>query len=842
MHGMQLLERADQLAALRGYADETRERDGRLVLVSGEAGAGKSTLLAALEDELPDAHWYWGACDGQFTPRALGPLLDVADELGGELAELVAGGGSRERMFAALLDGLRAEPGLSVLVIEDVHWADEATLDLVRFLGRRLRGASTLVLVSYRDDAISPADPLRIALGDLAGQRGTRRLLLPPLSATAVGTMAAGSGVDADELYRLTGGNAFFVAEVLSSGSSTVPASVRDTVLARVALLSDAGRDALELAALSGSRVDPELLGTDPALLDELVAAGLFTDDADTGELRFRHELTRLAVDSAVAPHRRAAGHGVLLVALVEHGCADAARLAYHAEGAGERVDAAGHARAAADEARALGANREAAAQYERALRMTAPDDLPAVAELNDRIAEQLTYVDRWDEAAEARQRAIDTWHRIGEHRREGESYHKLSTVMWRLCRGPESVAAEEQSLRLLEPLGPNPELAHGYSTHAFHVWLSDPDAAHRMLQRAEAMAAELDHPAVSSDVLNNVAFATWVRGDDWVPHMQRALRLALEADATAQAGRAYANMYAFFVADHRFPESESYWRDGIAYCDERDITTFSTCLRGRRGVALLALGRWDDAAELASRVLATEASPVNLLTSQFTLGLIRARRGEPGASELLDAAVTAADRLGEGEWIAFTRRARAEAAWLAGDPAAAGADIRHARAHLSVLDRTEDAAVATWERRLAGSRVPDLTAEVKRWDALGCTYDAALALADATDERRLRESVRRLDALGARAASALVRRRMRTLGIRSVPTGAHATTRAHPHGLTRREQEVLELVRTGCSNDEIARRLVISSRTVDHHVSAVLGKLGVRTRHDAARKLGSAG
>src|SRR4051812_18643255 len=155
-----LLERELQLAALDEYAAQARRGQGRLVLVSGEAGVGKSALLEECERRHPDALWAWGACDGLFTPRPLGPLLDIAGVVGGQLREATAGGSTREEIFQILLRCLTEADGLTVLVFEDMHWADEATLDLLRFVCKRMKTLSVLLVVSYRDDEIAPGHPL----------------------------------------------------------------------------------------------------------------------------------------------------------------------------------------------------------------------------------------------------------------------------------------------------------------------------------------------------------------------------------------------------------------------------------------------------------------------------------------------------------------------------------------------------------------------------------------------------------------------------------------------------------------------------------------------------------
>ena len=187
---MQLLERESPLASLAGYASDARRGEGRLVLIAGEAGVGKTTLVERLQADVPDARWSWGACDGLFTPRPLGPLFDLADQLGGALLEACRAGVPRDELFRTML-GLVSEPGpLEVVVIEDVHWADEATIDLLRFLGRRIRNARAMIVVTYRDDALTAADPLLAAIGELTRQGSTRRIALAPLSAAAVGILA----------------------------------------------------------------------------------------------------------------------------------------------------------------------------------------------------------------------------------------------------------------------------------------------------------------------------------------------------------------------------------------------------------------------------------------------------------------------------------------------------------------------------------------------------------------------------------------------------------------------------------------------------------------------------
>ncbi len=260
---MRLLERELQLGALHDYAADARGGDGRLVLVSGEAGIGKSSLVDAFLEDLTDVRVAWSACDGAFTPSALGPLQDVADQWGGAVRVACADGVPRDTRFAALLSMLREhgdQGGLSVLVVEDLHFADEATLDLVGHLARRLRAVRALVVATYRDDGLAENRALRETLGEASTLRSTRRISLPRLTPDAVTRLSLGSGREPAALHALTGGNPFFVSEVLCATSDELPASARDAVLARASRLSAAGRAVLDAAALVGERVEPDLL------------------------------------------------------------------------------------------------------------------------------------------------------------------------------------------------------------------------------------------------------------------------------------------------------------------------------------------------------------------------------------------------------------------------------------------------------------------------------------------------------------------------------------------------------------------------------------------------------
>jgi predicted ATPase len=376
---MKLLERDSFLQELDLRLKNAVRGFGHVALISGEAGIGKTSIV----DQFTHAHQetirvLWGACDSLFTPRPLGPLHDIATQVNGELATLLNSNADRQAIFSACFAELQSRA--TIVVFEDVHWADEATLDLLKFLGRRIQRTTTLFILTYRDDELSAEHPLRLVLGDLP-RVATTRLQLSPLAESSVLSLALAAGQieRAHKLFDITGGNPFFVTEVLASKGTGMPSTVRDAVLARAARLSPSARAVLEAAAIIGLRIEAWLLasivGAESANVDECIAGGMLQVQGD--DYGFRHELARQAILETIPPERRLALHRMILSVLKESPETrnDLARLANHAEGTKDVSAVLEYAPAAAQQASAANSHREAIALYELALRFA--DSLP---------------------------------------------------------------------------------------------------------------------------------------------------------------------------------------------------------------------------------------------------------------------------------------------------------------------------------------------------------------------------------------------------------------------------------------------------------------------------------
>jgi predicted ATPase len=421
----ELLERTRHLAALAELLEAVvRTSEGTLVLIGGEAGVGKTTVLQRFCTELGGStRILWGACDPLFTPRPLGPFLDIAGNAGGELERLLRTSPAPHEVVTALMHELEKP---SVVVLEDLHWADEATLDVLQLLARRVGAVPALVLASYRDDELDRAHPLRVAIGELVTAGALERMKVEPLSELAVAELAAPHSVDAGELYRRTLGNPFFVNEILASGDREVPPTVQDAVLARAGRLGTASREVLDAVAVVPPQAElwllERLVPHTAGALDECLASGILV--AAPGEVAFRHELARLAVEESLPHHRVLALHRIALATLADppDSTPDLARLAHHAERAGDAESVLRFAPAAAERAATLGAHREAAAQYARALRFA--DGLPGEERARSSFSGPTSATSRTSTAGRsrpstARSRSTATWP-TGVGRRKG--------------------------------------------------------------------------------------------------------------------------------------------------------------------------------------------------------------------------------------------------------------------------------------------------------------------------------------------------------------------------------------------------------------------------------------
>ena len=860
--GPGILERESELAVLAQAAAAAGRGTGSVVLVSGEAGIGKSSLVEAARGQLPaEGRMLVGYCDDLATPRTLGPFRDLIGSVGTELSRALTEGSDRDRLLAALRAELDWRDRPTILAVEDVHWADDATLDALRFLVRRIAGLPAVLLLTYRDDELGRAHALHGLLGLASRSEQVRRLPLRRLSADAVRALSSGTPVDGGDLYALTSGNPFFVSELLvSAQGNAVPPSIADAVLARVRRLDPATQDLLEQlavipAALDRWLVDALAAGLAPSPLGALAAAeqgGLLS--VSPRRISFRHELTRRAIEGAVPAARLMALNQRVLDVLTGRPGSDGAQIVHHAARAGDADAIAAYGPAAARDAARAGAHREAVAHFGLVLEQAGRFSPAERADLLQEYAIE-SYTIGAAASVGIQRQAVELNRSLPGSARLGASLRWLSRMHWMQGDRAGAEATGREAVEVLERAGDGGLLALALSNQSQLLMLAHQAAAAiEYGERAVTLAREARDTATTSHALTNIGTAQWfIRDPAALATLDTALRIALDARDAENACRAYVNTVWNLLDWFRLDEAERYLTAALKFTEEAEFLGFLSYLQAAQARLEFARSRWDAAAALAEPGRGAHAQA--RCPSLTVLGWARVRRGQPGADGLLREAWDLAVELDELQRTGPVAAARAEAAWLRGDRAAVRAIAapvhelarqlgdQACQAELGYwLGRAGVAAAAPGDHPYAVQAAGRWQEAAAAWAAAGSPYEQAAALAQSPDTGPLLAALEMLDDLGARPLAAVVRGELRARGVSRIPRGPAAGTRANPAGLTARQVEVLRRLGQGQTNGQIASELVVSVRTVDSHVAALLGKLGAPDRRAAAARAAELG
>jgi AAA ATPase domain len=633
---MTLLEREPLLARLRELLDETRRGHGRVALVSGEAGIGKTALVRAFCAEAADADVLWGSCDAVLPARPFAPLVDIAELVDGELRAALEEA-ERNRVFDSFLTLVRETHRLRLVVLEDLHWADDATLDLVRVVGRRLHGVPVLVVGTYRSDEVGDEHPLRLALGDV-GSGTVVELEVPPLSVEAVEALVGRADLDPAALHRATAGNPFYVTEVIAAGRDEIPLTVRDAVLARSCRLSASGRRVLRAASVLGTTFDPVLVQTvadgDTAAVDECVARGMLQVDADL--LRFRHDLAQQAIRDSTRRPELVVLHGRALAALRARGEVDPGPAARHAVEAEDAAAVLELAPAAGDRAAALGAHREAAVFYGAALRVMPDGSDRTRAELLESYANASLTVDDLDAALAAQEQALDCWRALGDARAEGNCLRSLSLATWFSGDAERSIELAELAVERLEDASaPTRELARAYATLAqrYMHGFRDEDVVLSWSRKALELAQAVGDEPVAVQALTTLAVIEIYLGDErgWA-RLEESFARAKVAQVHDEAARAAINLVEAGRDLRRYDVVDRYRDEALDYMVEQnvDLELYRRRLESDLAEVALERGRWEEAARRADTLLAEpRTATVIRFKALVVLGRLQARRGD---------------------------------------------------------------------------------------------------------------------------------------------------------------------------------------------------------------------
>jgi DNA-binding CsgD family transcriptional regulator len=848
---MQLLERDHLLRTLDACVSDLSET-GRLVCLTGEAGIGKTSVAHVIADRAAGkVRVLWGACEDLSTPAPLAPLQDFARD-GTWDPRPAAAFANQMAFFEAAFAGLTSEPTLAIL--EDLHWADDATLDFVRFAGRRIKRAPLVLLITARDDTSESQALLRRVLAEVPPDN-YERVVLPRLSKKTVEDVAGDHGMDGSAVYALTSGNPFLTMEVLKQHTD-IPATVRDTLLWRADKLTPAARAALDAASIFPRRVERDVLEQmsvdHAAAVLSCVDGGLLLVDGEF--YKFRHEIARRATEAALSdPVRRDLNQRALEVLKARPDTATA-RLVHHAIEAHDVSAISALGPLAATQAAEAGAHREAVKHLTAVLTHVDGWAPSRRAELQEQLGYELQLTGKVGAAIDAFQSALVLRQEGGDQLKAGDNLRWLSRLHYNVGKRSDGNDLGRRAIEVLEPLGRTYELAMAYANLALVAALQDDaSTAIELATKTMALADELGRRDLLADAHSTLAVAhQWSDASASRMHFEEALKFALDCNRPELVARIYMNAGNCELNARANKAAKSLLETGVRYCDERDLATWAVYMKGLIAQLLVREGKWSEGEALALEALKASTNPVQRFPSSAALARLYIRRGDD-ADWLFDnltfdnepqRLLAYAPIAGERAWllrsdvevsIAMLTKAAAIAEKI-GDVWAAG-EIEYWRSKLEARNPVADGKVA---KPFALLFAGDWRASAQAWQSLDAPYDRALALLRGEREA-CDEALSIFDDLGAPVTASVARRELRAQGVRGLRRGPRESTRSNSAGLTRREMDVLRLLDAGLSNNEIAARLNTATKTIDHHVSAVLSKLEATSRLDAvgrARKL----
>lgn len=857
---MELIERDGFFELLQTKFESVSEGEGHCVFVSGEAGIGKTSLIKSFCKEVKnECTIYQGTCDALFTPRPLAPLYDIFLQIQNRLPEINDDHTDRTAFFTRFLQALNKQNEIGLIVFEDIHWADEATLDFIKFLARRITQLRCLFILTFRDNEIHSRHPLRNILGQLNPDSFTRMQLLP-LSRQAVEKMAEEKGYNGEDVFSISGGNPFYVNEILASYSPGVPDNIKDSVLAVYNTLDEKTKHVWRILSVLPTafevyfleKMEPEYAPAIENCLDKKVMI------LENGLLSFKHELFRRTIEDSLSPLVRIELNKKVLELFLDNfeQNGETERIIHHAKNANEYDLIERYAPIAARQAAVVGAHIEAAKLYLSAIEYYQGNDKDLIIQLYESYAYECYLTNQIKDAIIYTGKSLNLWKAKNDEEKIGDSLRFLSRLWW---FDGNRKKAESYGLQAIEVLDNGPSSsakAMAYSNMSQLKMLSDqPDECIFWGEKAIEMAKELANEEILCHALNNVGDvqiripATKQRG---LALLQESLEIALKNSYHEHVARAYTNIghNGLLIKDFEF--AKEVLDAGIQYCEEKGLDSWTTYQLSSKARLYLESGNWNEAFRIADNLLKNEdQSPVVRIGALVVAATIKMRKGDEEVLSLLMEAKAKAFQTQELQRIIPALVALLEYEWIKGEQfiekEALDTTISMVEQMGNIYENSEFAFWLMKARKQAvslreyyegyqSSNQKSATKNAALWEKSGCAYQQALALFDGNEDDK-REAIALIQKLGAQTVYEKLKSQMRSSGIKSIPRGIRKSTQSNPALLTGRELDVLQLLNEGMQNKEIAARLFISAKTVDHHISSLLYKLEAKSRVKAVQE-----
>ncbi|GHN02734.1 LuxR family transcriptional regulator [Cytophagales bacterium WSM2-2] len=869
MHS-ELVERSNYLEHLESIYKKVEEGVAHTAFLTGEAGIGKTSLVNHFLDRVKrNSVIYTGACDALYTPRPLGPVYDIAPQIGPDFLTVLRNENDRALIFATFIQKISSSTKPVVLVFEDIHWADEATIDLIKFMARRITRLKCMFILTYRDNELSSQHPFKNIFGDLP-PGSFSKIKIKPFSPEAVDELAKARGHESGEkVYSLTGGNPFYVTEILSDYSSGIPERVKDSVLATYFKKDERTQQLWQLLSILPTRIDLKLLKyiepNYPNTMEKCIHGGIIVVTKDY--MGFKHELFRIAIEESLTNYKRMELHKRIVKIMLDNlgEYKNLSRLVHHARLADDEKTVVAYAPKAAREAASVGSHLEASKLYLTAICHAKPED-PELVTLYEKHAYECYLTSQFDMAIHSQEQALAIWRNRRVRLKEGDATRFLSRLWWFKGDHEKYMSLALEAITILDNGFPTRERALAYSNMSQLCMLADrsEDGLH-WGNKAIDLTTRMEDMEILSHALNNIGtikmrcINSQKEGEEL---LNKSLLMAHEHGYHEHVARAYTNFGANYVIIRKYKKAEEAFDLGLKYCELRDLTSWINYMSSWKSRMLLETGRWKEAEVLAEQLQLHTNQPeagIVRVGALISLAKIKIRRGDfAEAKPILAEAKKIVMPTREPQRIIAVLATELELHWLTREPYST-TDIEFAIREL-FPDKNECwqySELTYWlnKNKLSGyvdnnvryigphefEMKSDYLHAAEAWKELGCPYEQALALMNGNAENQ-KQALLLLDELGATAVRDMLRLQLKTNGVKKIPRGPRESTRINPAYLTQRQVHVLQLLEDGLHNSEIADKLFISPKTVDHHISAILSKLEVNSRTKAvleAKKLG---
>ncbi|MDT0595275.1 helix-turn-helix transcriptional regulator [Glaciecola petra] len=868
-----LLEREAAINTFNNALAESK-RAGKVLLLGAEAGMGKTTLLEHMREISKDAYTvYWSGCDPLFTPRPFAPIHDFARQFAPELFPVLNSNDktakTASQIILAFFNRLEKFDKPTLLIIEDVHWADNATLDMLQYIVRRISVVPCLLCLSYRVDEVTIEHPFSTVI-NLVPSAHARRVELTPLSLESVKSLAKGKHSDPEKLHEISSGNPFFISEILATDqqlNKDVPSSVRDAVGARLNSLNNDEKSLLTTLCFIPYSIPLVLIkhlfpqDNQNSLASCLSRKFLNTDIDD--EFRFNHELSRLAILSTVPIHIQKQTHANILLAIEALKLTDnLAWLVHHAELALDHVKVLEYAPEAAMQAAKLGAHKEAASYYSKAIKYIEYADSELAAKLYESWAYEAGLTIQTDTSViDARRTAITLYRALGRKEKVAENLRNLSRLYWYQGQSERAEQLANQAISEFEKLPASSELAMAYSMRSQLDMLNDrTQNAIFWGQKALAIEKQFANPLVRAHALTNVGSALVMHGDaSGEALLQESLEVSIENGIHEEAARVYTNYSDYCVRFKLLDKAEEMTTQGIQFDIAHELDAWTYYLVGLQAQLRLEQGRLVNAETIAKGVKSLKNQTVLMqLPSLIVLAKTQLRMGVDECVDNLQEALKNANAINEYQYLVPIHFAFIERAWLFDSPNSVAEHIDLiSKIANEVLNTWQIGELITWHKRLGLKIISEeqqqtlylraakpyqlefdgeFVSAAEHWYSLSMPYHAALAYMQIDEsDKFMQKAIDLLEPISAHAALKKLRKLANHRGLHEslskAKRGPYSKTRQHPAQLTSKEQYVLRLLVTGASNQEIATTMSRSQRTIENHVSSILNKLSVNNR-----------